>query len=76
MKFNQGMYISKDKCLACKLFTAPMFFAFGVFFTYKNYKIWPTYPKYGKIILVVVPLVLYSGGAVNTYSAYKIFREY
>ena len=26
----------EDKCLVCKLFTAPMFFTFGAYFAFKN----------------------------------------
>lgn len=77
MKHNQGMYISKDKCLACKLVTAPIFFGFGVLFTYKNYYLWTSStPKIGKLFLVLMPTALYAGGAVAMYQALNIFKDY
>lgn len=73
------MYISKDKCLACKLFSAPLFFLFGAFYSNKNFKYHlnngPS-PLPMKAFLIAIPLVLYTGGLVNTYQAYYIFKDY
>ena len=30
------MEIKENKCLPCKLFSAPLFFAFGGYFAFKN----------------------------------------
>ncbi len=72
LKYQDG-FISKDKCLACKLFSAPLFFLFGAFFSIKNYRLWPEYPKLGRLFLVSIPFAFYLGGLVNTYQAYNIF---
>ena len=76
MKNPNGVIINRDKCLACKLFSAPLFFTFGAFFSYKNYGVWKETPKFGRYFLVLIPAALYAGGIVNTYHAYNIFRLY
>ena len=36
-------YLKEDKCLACKLFSAPLFFIFGGYFSVKNIEAWQQY---------------------------------
>lgn len=76
MKYQQGLFINKDKCLACKLFSAPLFFFVGAIFSAKNYSIWRETPKLGRVFLILIPFVMYIGGAVNTYQAFHIFKGY
>ena len=67
MKSHQSIFLSKDKCLACKLFSAPLFFLFGAFFSYKNQRYYKDAPRAMKVTLITIPLLLYAGGLVNTY---------
>ena len=36
--------LKNDKCVGCKLFSAPIFFALGGYFAMKNRELWKTDP--------------------------------
>ena len=76
---------NKDKCLACKLFTAPLFFAFGAFFAFKNLEAYRSNragidhvlgrQRFTNAVLVGVPMVFFAFGGHCLYEAYWIFKE-
>ena len=37
---NWPIRINSDKCLACKLFSAPLFYTLGIYFGVRNRQIW------------------------------------
>ena len=76
MKLQQELMINKDKCVACKLFSAPLLMIIGTYFGHKNYFIWHETPRMGRYFLVLIPAVLYIGGLANMVIAYRLFTNY
>lgn len=39
---KQLLSLKQEKCLPCKLFTAPLMFMFGGYFAFRNKELWTT----------------------------------
>ena len=76
-----------DKCLACKLFSTPLFYALGGYFAFRNRELYresqsvkhhlpePGFHRFFKYFSIGVPVLFFAVGSHCLYDAFTIFRE-
>ena len=75
--------ISKKSCFGCKLASVPLFYIFAGHIANRNYLVIKEFMvKGGKVALMdkfgmaLIPAILFLGGTVNLFLAFKIFTGY
>ena len=90
MSINYNQYLKQDKCVACKIFTAPLFFALGGYFAIKNRELWQNDPipqnmnsydlpislrKFTKYAMIGIPIMFFCVGTHCLYEAHLGIQE-